>query len=406
MNNRTIVFILKDRAQVRTINKIVRSSLLGWKSVFFTDIKEALQFITDNPVDAVAVPGNLSLIPFDKLLKSIEKHFPQIIRIALSEEVRDTNISKGEPVAHQYVNIPFHPAELIRTIERTIRLRNMLQNKNLIEVVSNTSTLPTLPQLYIDLRNEMGSSDYSLRRIAEILSGDVSLSAHILKFANSAFIGASKKITSLQHAASYLGLEIIKALTLHDQLFTQQSKTRNRYFNFNEFNRHSRFVANFAHQLCIKEKKPAHEVEEAMIAGLLHDIGKLVLLKIPGFYKKHNTVMKEEKLTALDAEYEVLGISHAEIGGYLLSLWGFSDSIVETVLLHHYPEKSNITFFTTLLAVYMADTIYMLKEENENLQSFPHRIKNYLMLFDLKTRFPSWIDLYNKLMDPMKNELL
>jgi putative nucleotidyltransferase with HDIG domain len=174
---------------------------------------------------------------------------------------------------------------------------------------------------------------------------------------------------------------------------------------------HSLRTSKLARNIAYAEMADDKVVEEAIIAGMLHDIGKLVLLKVPVLYKEITELVKMAGCDLADAEYIVMKTSHAELGAYLLGLWGIPDNVVEVVAFHHNPSKllENMFFapnktpkgvsgkakeFTALTAVHVANSLLM-QENYSGTTDYPYIDTLYLRTLGLKGKLPEWVACYN-----------
>jgi len=188
-------------------------------------------------------------------------------------------------------------------------------------------------------------------------------------------------------------------------------------------------VGLLAAEIARAESAESSEVEEALIAGMLHDIGKLILLKIPGKYKEVEDFVDYTGSDTVDAEYAVVKTSHAELGAYLLGLWGIPDNIVEIVAFHHKPStlienvfavmsssngngkdkttptggilesESTVKFIkglTALASVHAAEALLMEKDLSTDTTKFSYVDMLYLRTLDLSERLPEWVECYKR----------
>ena len=158
--------------------------------------------------------------------------------------------------------------------------------------------------------------------------------------ANSALLGLRKPASSPSQAVRVLGADLTRTLVLAADLFSRYDPAALRPFSIDALWEHSRRVADLAGRIAQSERAGDRTARDAALAGLFHDIGRLTIAsQMPGPYKEVLTLMRSDGVPAAQAEWRVLGASHAEIGGYLLGLWGLSDSIVEAVAWHHDPTR-------------------------------------------------------------------
>jgi putative nucleotidyltransferase with HDIG domain len=195
----------------------------------------------------------------------------------------------------------------------------------------------------------------SIGQVAEVIQEDVGMSSKVLQLCNSAFFGLSQRIVNLPSAVAYLGMETVKNLALTFEAF--------RVFEgsscippsiYDSIQRHSVETAAIASALPVK--RAIREVTVA--AALLHDIGSLFLAsKMPNQFRSVLTLARESGRQPFQVEEELLGTSHAEIGAYLLRLWGIPNLAVEAIAHHHHPTRVPHTDFDSSVAVYVADLL-------------------------------------------------
>jgi putative nucleotidyltransferase with HDIG domain len=273
----------------------------------------------------------------------------------------------------------------------------------------------------------MQSTEPSLKKVGHLISQDVSMSAKILQLVNSSFFALPLKITDPQQAAVFVGIESLKSLVLSLHVFSSISKDAESCgFSLLKMWRHSLRTGRLAADIARAEEADRKVVEEAMIAGMLHDIGKLILLKVPRQYNKVMELTETTGCSFAEAEYTVMGASHSELGAYLLGLWGLPRNVVEVVAFHHRPSRliesmfatsdesaqedsgetgskdvdpelqsveDKTTGFNALTAVHIANA--MTTQGNCSSEtSFPDIDMSYLKELGLTDKLPEWIELY------------
>jgi putative nucleotidyltransferase with HDIG domain len=278
----------------------------------------------------------------------------------------------------------------------------------------------------------MHSKDASLKKVSHIISQDVSMSAKILQLVNSPFFGLPQKITDPQQAAVYLGMDTLKSLVLSIHVFSLFAEDAELHgFSLAEMCKHSLMVGRLARDIARTETDDKEVAEEALIAGILHDIGKLILLKIPRQYNQVLDFIERTGCDLVEAEYTVMKTSHAELGAYLLGLWGISENIVESVAFHHNPSKllenmfsmlnessgkglgkmkskdgklktrsikKDSTGFTTLTAVHIANALIVQMNCSSDTTFSPYVDMLYLRTLNLTDKLREWVGCYNKAM--------
>jgi HD-like signal output (HDOD) protein len=216
--------------------------------------------------------------------------------------------------------------------------------------IEQVGELPTLPHVVQKLASMIGRPDVSAEEIGTLIEKDQVLSAKVLRLANSPFYGFPSRIASVAHAVVVLGLNVVKGLTLCATAFDMM-----RNAGMNELWRHSLGVAMTAHILGTKAamKNP----EEVFVAGLLHDIGKVVLyVKWPDVGQQITAVTRNTSRPLMDAEQELFEVTHADVGGWLANAWHLPTSLREPILHHHTPAAAQDAKLQTAI-VHVADVL-------------------------------------------------
>ncbi len=214
-------------------------------------------------------------------------------------------------------------------LEDTLKLRRIAR---LIEEIGEIPTLPTIIQTITDIVNDPDSSAADL---ANVISGDVGLSAKILKLANSAAFGFSREISDIQHAIALLGFRQTQALAMSVPVFENLIKLAK--FDFQSFWRHSLRCAKLSRLLSLALTSRGND--SAFVAGLLHDIGQVVFaMSVRGKQEQADALRSEARISPIEAEEKVLGITHAEIGYHLAEHWLLPPTLTAAIRYHHAPE--------------------------------------------------------------------
>ncbi len=182
------------------------------------------------------------------------------------------------------------------------------------------------------------------------------MSAKLLQLVNSAFFGLSAPVSSTVRAVNLLGLETIKTLILTIKIFSQFHRAGLPCYSISSLMDHSISMGILARSMATQEDLGQKQIDQAFMAGLLHDIGKLILLdKLPSKCREISGVCNSSACQLWEAEQKVLGTSHAQVGAYLLGIWGFSESIVEAIAFHHCPSKCSNNSFGILSITHLAN---------------------------------------------------
>ena len=257
------------------------------------------------------------------------------------------------PVAHQYLSKPCDEEQLRQVITRTCNLQALLQDDTIRRVLSHFDALPSAPQVYWDIVAAANRPNTSLLDISAIVERDPALVAKVLQLVNSAYFGLAHRITSIAQAVQYLGLDLIKGLALTERVFSRTSITVEG-FSVEALQKHSLLTARVA----AKALAGSPKADEVFAAAIVHDIGKILLAC--GFPDRFTEVVRtagERRQPMHLVEPEVFGTTHAEVGAFLLGMWGLPFTIVEAVAYHHRPECVTAGDRDVLMAVHIAEAL-------------------------------------------------
>ena len=316
---------------------------------------EALEFLKTKAVDMVVSDLRMPGMDGVELLNTIQHLHPQMIRFVLSGYADRFMILRCAGPAHKFLVKPCEIDSLVKSIRRAFALRDLLNSHSVQKVIETSTELPALPSLYVALMNALQSRDSSMAQIASIIDSDAALSGKLLHLVNSTFFGY---IQSIPQAVSYLGAEAMSAIALTAALFAPYLNGSDDEFGIQANYDHSVSVGATAGRWIAKVLKDRKLSEETTMAGMTHDIGKLVLIRNrPDDWRKAIQFAADKNLPLHAAEREVFDTTHAEIGAYLLNRWGVADNIVEAVAYHHHPANSLGREQNSLFAVHVANAL-------------------------------------------------
>jgi HD-like signal output (HDOD) protein/CheY-like chemotaxis protein len=353
-----ILFVDDEPKILEGLGRMLRVMRHEWDMHFATGGPEALDLMARQSIDLVISDMRMPVMSGLEFLTEVKARYPNVIRIVLSGHADQLLIMRAVGVAHQYLSKPCEAEALQSMVTRALELRALLSNDPIKRLISRLSVLPSLPSLYSEVVSELQSADGSIRRVGEIIAKDPGMTAKILQLVNSAFFGIRRVVSNPMDAAAYLGLEIIQSLVLSLHAFARFEACQLPGCSIDQIWSHSMAAGLLAKRIMMGENAGRAQAAEAFTAGLLHDLGKLVLAaNLPQEYGAVHARSARGKVSLQDAEREVLGSTHAEIGAYLLGLWGLPDPIIEAVALHHCPGACADKAFGLLCAVHAANAL-------------------------------------------------
>jgi len=318
-----------------------------WEMRFAFSGAQALEMLREAPVDVIVTDMRMPGMDGAQLLTEVERCYPKTVRIVLSGQCdRQSALSAVGP-AHLFLSKPCDSGRLIEVIQRVYRLRSVLAGSRVADVVSGLRGLPSPPKILLELREALAAPEPSVQAIAEIIGRDMALTAKLLQLVNSAFFGAHWRAATALQAVHLLGTELVETLVLSFGIMQQlelglPAGALNRCLeNAMRAGAAARFIAS---DLGMTKRA----IDEAFTAGLLHDIGRLILsTSFAEIDREIAGLCREPGAKRCDVERQRLGATHAEIGAYLLALWGLPDSIIEATAFHHHPECAGRTVSMT-----------------------------------------------------------
>ncbi len=361
MSKLRILFVDDEVSVLDGLRRMLRKQRNEWEMSFVENPVDALSLMEKKPFDVLVTDMRMPGMTGADLLKEVADKHPNIIRFILSGHTSDPKSTlKSVKLAHRYLSKPCDARTLRSEIDSVYALRNILENNNLKQLVTKLDSLPSLPSLYMKIMNELKKPDgkINITSVGEIISDDMAMSAKILHVANSPFFGLRRQVSVPSDAVMFLGLDTVKSLVLSCQVFSQFDQKKLKGISLDLLWNHSMCTGGFAKKIATMEKCEKDDIDNSFMAGLLHDLGKLVLVSnLPDKYNSVLSLVEKNKFELNRAEQEVFGTTHSEVGAYLVGLWGLSSHIIEIIAFHHYPEKGNNKQFSPLTAVYAANII-------------------------------------------------
>ena len=372
---------------------MLRSMRKEFKLYFAENAKKALELTNEHDFDVVVSDMRMPGMDGAELFSVIQKRHPHSIRIMLTGQTDEESILRTVGVAHQFLSKPCDPEKLKNVLIRASALHRLLSDDKLKEVVSNIDTLPSLPVIYKELQEKIKDPETSLDDIGNIISQDIAMTAKILQLVNSSFFGLYQKIESPARAVTLLGLDTLKALVLVSHIFSETTIPGD-LFSAETLWQHSMTVGALSRIIAASETNEKDIINDSYLAGILHDIGKLILVsRLEPYYRQAVLLARQERITLNQAEQKIFKATHCDMGAFLIGLWGFSNDIVEAIDFHHQLGEYPADTFSPALAVHIADVLYYRFDQKEIVGSAPEFNEDYIIKINLGKKFQKWRDL-------------
>lgn len=360
-----------------------------WEMEFVLTAEDALKRLAQSTYDVVLSDIHLPGMSGIQLFYEVKAKYPYTIRIAFSGAADQQTITHAQKIAHQVLPKPLTPAMLRASITRARALRDQVSNETVERLVKGLRDLPTIPTLYEDLLEVLQSQESSADHVANIISKDPTMTASLMRVANSVYFNSRTKVTNPAQAVAMLGIENVKSMVLGFKVCHEVRGGKTPQPELEEIWRHGFAVATHARAIASLENVGSLVIDSAFLAGLLHDVGRLVLqANLPAECAKASTLARDQRITMIQAEREVFRATHAQVGAYLLGQWGLRDAIVEAVAFHHEPMSCLQPGFSILAAIHVANACD--REETNPHADPPLLDEGYLTQSGLATHLGMW----------------
>jgi HD-like signal output (HDOD) protein/CheY-like chemotaxis protein len=325
-----VLFVDDDPRVLAGLERMLRPYRETWATVTATDGHAALETLAAMEVDVIVTDMRMPGMDGAELLSRVRDRHPEIVRIVLSGQMDSSASVRTASVAHQYLSKPCDTTTLIDVIQRTCNLQGLSYPPALRQALGRIGSLPSPGATIIELNRVMASGDVSLSEVGDIAGRDPAITTKVLQLVNSAFFGLPHSVADIRVAITYLGLITVRNLFVASDVFRAfDGRGLLGRKDLHALQSRAMTVARGASELM----DGTSEREWAFLAGLVHDVGILAMTSCP-----LDDLDPETSRSGLDALPHIeatLGASHADVGGYLMTIWGLPDVVVDAVANHH-----------------------------------------------------------------------
>lgn len=367
-----ILFVDDELNVLQAMTRALHSMRNEWSMEFVSSGSEALQSLAKTPADVIVSDMRMPGMNGWQLLAEVKNLYPQTVRLVLSGYAEPGAIMRLVGTAHQYIAKPGERESLKTAIAQTQLMKQLLSNNKTAQLVGSVGTLPSFPKAFQEISACLREPRATVADAARIINRDVAMTANVMKLVNSAFFGARRHISSVDRAVAFLGFDTLSALALGHGLFQSGPNATEALWQ------HSLNTAMMSRVIALKEHLPVLRIEEAFLAGMLHDIGHL-LFAVPG-----------DSAVGDDAPSQVQ-THHDEAGGYLLGLWAFPSHIVSAVAQHHSPHLRADTGLDLTVLVHIADRLVQWRGEGSPSAEALGIEAGLLESLGLSDHLPQWM---------------
>ena len=391
MGKKRVLFVDDEKLVLDGLRRALRSMRKIAEMDFATGGHEALEAMAIKPFDVIVCDMRMPGMDGAQLLLKVKKQYPSTIRIILTGQADDSATKRAIHVAHQFLMKPCNPEKLKTILKRACLLHELMTHPFLKSTVSGIDYLPSLPDIYIKIQQILDDPGSSVEDVAVVVEKDIAMSSKLLQLVNSAFFGYFNDVKSPAKAVHLLGIETVKSLVLALKVFSGFEREEIEADFLTYLWNHSFETAIFSREIMKSISNDKTDIENAFVSGLLHDIGKLILASnLQKDYKKAIEIAQKNQVELRKAEFRVFKASHAEVGGYLLGIWGIPGDVVEAVTFHHRSHQYPGKHFTIAATVACADMISHTLQPETCIGSLPILDKKIFANQEVTEKIDMW----------------
>jgi len=393
-----ILFVDDERNILEGLRHRLRHQRQNWDMEFVESAREALDLMERERFDVVVSDLRMPEMDGVALLRRVREAHPAVARIVLSGHADQDVMLRAMAIAHQFLPKPSDPGLIESAVARVCDLQALVNDEGVKQAIGKIGSLPSPPAVYSRLIAVLADDSSSPLKVARILKEDGALCAQILHVVNSAYFMLARSIVGVEEAVIFLGLDTVRHLALAAEVFRQPSaKQALPEMPVEALRRHAMLAGGIASALFSGTGRK----ETAFIAALLHDIGKVFLTtELPDRVRQVVAEMKIDGSPMCEVESRLFGVTHAEIGAYLLGLWQIPFSVVEAVANHHAPGRAGHQAGLDVVAgVHIADVLAneLLQPGGGATHSHAQLDAAYLEKLGVSAKLAGWRELAKEL---------
>ncbi len=327
-----VLFVDEDEGILAGFRAALRRNPL-FKTRAAQTLDEALAIVEREPIDIlvteIRLPGHDGI----ELLEKVRAASPTTVRYVLTGEIGEDAVLRAATVAHRWLSKPCSREQLVDALDDALHHQKIIADPALRAAITETAALPSPPRLYAELLELVARPDSTVDEIADLVAQDAAVSAKLLQWANSAFAG-SAPVVELKAAVVRIGLTALSQMVLLAEVAVAfDSKESVPGMDMGLFRHHSGLISSYAGKMV-----PGDGSRVAALGGLFINIGLLLEAShLPERLAEAYAEAEEAGISLIEAENELYGVSHPEVGAHLLSLWGLPSDLVLLVAGSHKP---------------------------------------------------------------------
>lgn len=353
-----LLFVDDDARVLDGLRRSLRPLARECEMRFVLGGEKALEALAQQEADVVVSDMRMPGMGGAMLLALVRERFPHTIRLALSGQAGQQEILDSVGPVQQFLMKPCEAMSLRATIHRLLALRDTLKDHNLRGIAGRVETLTPAPQVLQQLIDALQDPDIGLDTVGDIVARDPAMTAKCIQLVNSAFFGVPRPARTANEAVSRLGLANLRSLAFVARVFEGLGPSAVPGFTPESIWRRGSDVASRARLAAQALGLDADAQNIAYTAGMLTEVGRFALVvDNPDRSRAWLSAARAESLTLSSVERKAIGANQAQIGGYLLGVWGFSDACVNAVAYHEQPASLGSNTPDLITALHLARAI-------------------------------------------------
>jgi HD-like signal output (HDOD) protein len=334
-----VLFVDDEAAILEGLRAVLRPQRREWDMVFALGGPAGLQEVEKSKFDIVVTDMRMPILDGAALLSRVKELQPHAIRLVLSGQTDPQTTMKSVFTAHQFLAKPCDAEKLRNVVKRCCELNELLGADELKSLCGDVSLLPAAPTTYLAISKALGNPNTGINEVVRIVEREPALCAKVLQLANSAFFGLPRAVSNVSQAATYLGTLALRDLSLAMETMAslQSGRAKLPAESYRAFQTNALAVGLLGRRWFGTDRRKA---DDAFVAGMLRDMGHLVLATRPSAGPG-------------DIDLE----QHAALSAYLLGLWGIPHAVLEVVAFHEHPERVEHEGLEVVDVVHVADAL-------------------------------------------------
>lgn len=333
---RTILLVDDEEYVLTALRRSLRRE--GWNILAASDGVLGMRLLQANKVDLVIADMRMPGMDGGAFLDKVRQYHPQVLRVIMTGYTERESVRRifCQAEAHDMLAKPWDDQELRQLLHELLDHRAEIETHGLQELISRVTPLPVLPQVFSEIAALLdGREEPAIEQVAAAVLREPAVCAKLLQVSNATFFGQRRRVDTVSRAIAVLGLGLTKDLVLASSIFEVLQAPTCEGISYDRLWRHALGCGLVARRLAEVQGQRAEIREAAMLSCMLHDIGKLAMAKAaPAAYAQVARLIETQGLRTAAAERQVLGTTHAEMGGHLARGWNLPLPIVDTVRCH------------------------------------------------------------------------